>query len=181
VECWFKVVRRLELLPAPKGINGVVPDKMRTIVDRRTLVCSLVASSYVNLCRAETWFLITEAEFEREKSARHVERALAPHQRGAPTIKVEQPDASKPVKSPVTVRISFHAQGRATIDPKSFRVTYGWFGIDITSRIIEHAQLSASGLVANDALLPAGHHMVTLQIADDRGRVGVRRLEFTVV
>jgi len=67
------------------------------------------------------------------------------------------------------------------IDLTSFRATYGWLAIDITNRIIEHAQVNASGVFANDADIPAGHHKVTLQVADNMHRVGNRTFEFTVV
>jgi hypothetical protein len=101
----------------------------------------------------------------------------------APTITVEQPDARKPIASPISIRLSFQPALGANIDPKTFHVTYGFglFAIDITSRILEHATLTSSGISADNARLPSGHHRVTVQIADDHGRVGTHTFEFTVV
>jgi hypothetical protein len=128
---------------------------------------------------------MTKEEFEREKSlaatqplSRSMRRASGPD---APVIEVNQPDATKPIKPPVTIRIHFRPKEGATIDLASFRVTYGLLGVDITKRIIEHAHVSASGLLANNADVPAGHHRVTLQIADNMQRVGIRTFDFTVL
>jgi len=68
-----------------------------------------------------------------------------------------------------------------TIDLSSLRVTYGWLGVDIAKRVMEHAHVVASGLLAENADIPAGYHRVTLQIADNMHRVGVRTFEFIVV
>jgi hypothetical protein len=97
---------------------------------------------------------------------------------------VQEPDQNQPITSPVTIRVSFQPQDNAGIDLTTFRVTYyGLFGIpiDITSRILEHAELSDSGIYAKDAELPSGHHRVTVEIADGMGRVGAQPFEFTVV
>jgi hypothetical protein len=156
-------------------------------VHRRTLIFGLLAL-YAPVCRAAAWALITAAwalitkeEFERDSAAPQLEESLAETQTGAPIIEVKQPDETKPIQTPVTIRILFHPQEGATIDPKSFRVTYGWLGVDITNRIIKYAQVSASGLLAKNADIPAGHHRVTLQVADNRHRVGIRTFEFTVL
>jgi hypothetical protein len=133
--------------------------------------------------RAYAWELITNEELEREKSASASQSQLAPASPpppGAPTIDVEQPDATKPITPPVTIRIRFKAQSGATIDPSSFRAKYGWLGIDITSRIIANAKVDASGIVAENANIPAGQYQVTLQIADNLHRVGTRVFNFSV-
>jgi hypothetical protein len=85
---------------------------------------------------------------------------------GAPIIEVDQPNENGPITVPVTIRLRFRAQGGASIDVTSFRATYGWLSIDITRRIIEHAQVNASGL---------------FQIADNMHRVTSHTFEFTVV
>jgi hypothetical protein len=133
-------------------------------------------------CDAATWQLITGEEFERDRSAPRSRGLLSPTvQPGAPIIEVDQPDQSTAIKAPVNIRLRFLPQGGAKIDLASFRATYGWLGIDITSRIVEHAQITASGLSANSAQIPAGNHQVTLQIADNLHRVGSRTFAFTVV
>jgi len=151
---------------------------------RRAVILGVIASSYAAVSRADSWFLITEDEFQRERLAPPTQsappsatRTLAP----SPTITVEQPDTTKPIKSPVTIRASFHPHGGATIVLTSFKVTYGSLGIDITSRIVTHAKLNESGISAENAQLPSGHHKIAVQIADDKGRVGIESFEFTVV
>jgi hypothetical protein len=149
-------------------------------MDRRTFIGGLVATSYVTAVRAQVWLLVTEEEFKRELSAPQIPQAPTSVQPDAPVISVDQPDTSKPVKTPVSIRIGFHPQGAATINLSSLRITYGFFAIPITDRILQHAQLTSTGLSADDAQLPSGHHKVTLQIADNLGRVGMRTLDFTV-
>jgi hypothetical protein len=151
-------------------------------VHRRTLLFSLLATPYVKPCDAAAWQLITAEEFERDRSAPRFRGFFAPTiQPGAPIIEVDQPDQTSAIRVPVNIRLRFRPQAGAIIDLASFRATYGWLGIDITNRIIEHAQINASGLFANNAEIPAGHHKVTLQIADNMRRVGSRTFEFTVV
>jgi hypothetical protein len=154
----------------------------RTPVNRRTLILGLLAVSYVNPCNAAGWTLISKEEFEQDSGAPHFRGVFGlATQPGAPVIEVAQPDEAKPIKVPVTIRLLFRPQAGAVIDLTSFRATYGWLGIDITQRIIEHAQVNASGLIANGADIPPGHHKVTLQVADNMRRVGMRTFEFTVV
>ena len=151
-------------------------------MNRRTLVFGLLAISYVKPGNAAGWTLISKEEFERDSAAPHSRGLSAPTaQSGAPLIEIEQPDETKPIKVPVAIRLRFLPQTGAAIDPTSFRATYGWLAIDITQRIIEHAQVNAAGLSASGADIPPGHHKVTLQIADNVHRVGIRTFEFTVV
>ena len=153
---------------------------------RRTLIFGPLAL-YATVCRAAAWALITREEFERDSAAPHLEEALTRGLRrptgppDAPVIEVNQPGETTPIKAPVTIRVHFRPKEGATIDPTSFRVTYGWLAVDITKRILEHAHVSASGLLATNADVPAGHHKVTLQIADNMRRVGIRTFDFTVV
>jgi hypothetical protein len=149
---------------------------------RRTFIFGLLAL-YSTLCRAAAWALITKDEFERDLAAaqplsRSMRRTGPPD---APTIEIEQPNETKPIKPPLTIRVRFRPKEGATIDLTSFRVTYGSLALDITKRVMEHAHVSASGLLANNADIPAGHHRVTLQIADNMHRVGIRTFEFTVL
>ena len=94
-------------------------------------------------------------------------------------IEVVEPDVSKPIRSPVKIRIRFLAPQGASINPASFRATYGWF--NITDRLVANAKIDASGISADNAEIPAGDYKVTLQIEDDQGRVGTHAFEFRVV
>jgi hypothetical protein len=148
---------------------------------RRTLLLSLLAVFFPVKARAEVWQMVTDEEFEREKSSPKDEQPRIAAASQGPIITVEHPDQAKPIKPPVSILVSFRPQDGATIDLSSLRVLYGFLGIDVTKRIIEHAKLTASGLSATNAQLPAGHHKVTVQIADNRARVGSRTIDFTVV
>ena len=130
--------------------------------------------------RAAEWPLVTDEEFRLERAAPHIAESFALPPQGAPIIEVEQPDQSKPIRSPVSIRILFRAQGGAVIDRSSLRIYYGWLRIDITQKVLEHAQLTDSGLTAADARLPSGHHRVALQIADNKRRASMQIFEFTV-
>jgi hypothetical protein len=149
-------------------------------MDRRTVVFGLLATTYASAAHADVWSLVSNDEFLREGTSAQAAPPAAAQAPGAPVITVDMPDESKPVQSPVSIRISFHPQGNATINPSSFRATYGFLGIDITSRITDHAQLTASGLSADNAQLPTGHHKVNIQIADSMNRIGARTIDFTV-
>jgi hypothetical protein len=148
---------------------------------RRTLLFTFVASLFSTTLHAEVWQLITDDEFEREKLAPKEAQPRIAAQLDGPVITVERPDETKPIKSPVSIFVSFRPQGNATIDLSSLRFFYGFLRIDITKKIVEHAQLTASGLSASNAQVPSGHHRVTIQIADSMHRVGSRDIEFTVV
>lgn len=151
---------------------------------RRKLMLT-VSGAFAFICtetrRGFAWTLLTTEEVSEETKAQppKEEPALAAPV-GAPVIEVLEPDSSRPIKAPVNIRIRFRAQQGATIDPATFRAKYGWLGLDITGRLIGHAKIDAAGVSADNAEIPAGHYMVTLQIADSLGRVGTRALEFTI-
>jgi hypothetical protein len=157
-------------------------------VKRREFVIGLAAalSSLSPIAaHADVWGLVTEEEFNRDAEFQKSERRLSapppPSPTGAPVITVREPDQSKPVRSPVTIRIAFRSQEGSRIDVRSFRATYGAIRIDITQRLLDNARLSETGLSAENAQLPSGHHMVTLAIADSMHRVGTLTIRFTVV
>jgi hypothetical protein len=150
---------------------------------RVALLAALLVMCNIPCSAAADWPLITKEEFQRNQAApRPGTRSLrsAPAA-GVPTIDVEQPNPAKPIKSPVTIIVHFHAQDGAVINPSSIRVTYGWLGIDITSRVLEHAELTVDGLSATNARLPSGKHSVTISIKDSKGRQAVRDFDFTVL
>ena len=150
---------------------------------RVALLAALLVMCNRPCSAAADWPLITQEEFQRNQAAPQPEsrslRSLPAA--GVPAIDVEQPNPAKPIKSPVTIIVHFHAQDGAVINPSSIRVTYGWLGIDITSRVLQHAELTADGLSAANAQLPSGKHRVTISIKDSKGRQAVRDFDFTVL
>ena len=147
---------------------------------RRNLIVGVIASACFGIRRASAWSLVTRQQVQRESAAPHHEQP-APTRSGAPTIRIEEPDITRPVRSPVNIRKRFQAAANATVAVNSLRVRYGFLGIDITRRILAHARPTASGVFVEDAELPRGRHRVTIQIADNVGRVGSNSFDFNVV
>jgi hypothetical protein len=130
---------------------------------------------------APMWALVTVDEARRSAAMGPVSvpRAISPPD--APAIVVVAPqDPDKPLVPPVTIRVLFKPQPGSSIAVKTFQALYGFFNIDITSRLLQHAKVTADGLVAENVDIPSGEHEVTLEIADNQGRVGTRTFKFTV-
>jgi hypothetical protein len=148
---------------------------------RRNLIVGVIASACFGIRRASAWPLVTRQQAQRENTAPHRQTAPAPTRSGAPTIMIEEPDITRPVRSPVNIRIRFQAAANARIEVSTLRVRYGRLGIDLTRRILAHARPTPSGVFVEDAELPRGRHRVTIQIADNMGRVGSKSFDFNVV
>jgi hypothetical protein len=98
-----------------------------------------------------------------------------------PRILVEQPAVEGPLHAPLTFRVRFVPETGAAIDPRSFRATYGSLGLDITSRLLQHARFTGEQLIADNVDVPSGNHVVTIAIRDSLGRESSRTFQFTVV
>src|SRR5215831_15129268 len=158
------------------GVGGekALPLKGDLSMRRRPFISGLFATCSVlcvNIRPTAAWELVTQEEIKRESAAPHNKTAHVTARPGAPIITVEEPNPKQRITPPITVRITFRAQDGATIDPTTFRAMYGWLGIDITHQIVANAKISASGLVAKNASIPAGSYRMTLRIADNRDRV----------
>lgn len=100
-----------------------------------------------------------------------------------PLIEILQPQAAldgAKVKAPFPIAIRFKAREDAPIVPTTFKVLYGAFGIDITSRITKYAQATAEGLSFDKAQIPPGKHRLVLQVQDEKQRTAERELRFEV-
>jgi hypothetical protein len=151
------------------------------------LTSSFIATMNTTISRAQVWSLVTQEEFDREQDASQKPPAVdatpvsQPPDPGAPKIDIKQPDPGKPIKTPVTVIVGFIAEPGSKIVLSTLRVVYGTFiKLDITDKIRANAKLDDSGLRAEGVGLPSGNHNVTISIADDRGRVGNRAIQFVV-
>jgi hypothetical protein len=142
---------------------------------RITLVFALLTVPSV----AQTsWDLITPDEDASDRAAPHVPGPAdlpAP-----PEIELLRPDISTPIKNPVTIEAHFRAGPGASINMGSFKAVYGWLGLNITSRLLEHASKTPNGLVAENVDIPSGDHKVTLSIADSNGKTASRTFQFSV-
>src|SRR6516162_3438924 len=147
----------------------------------RAIIMLLLALQPISRVHAvEGWDLITPEEEARDNAAPHVSQATprtVPH---SPVIDVRQPNLSRPIYNPTTINVQFRAAHGATIVMSTFRATYGWLGIDITARLLEHATKTANSLSAQNVDLPVGDHKITVTIADNHGRTGSRVLRMSV-
>jgi hypothetical protein len=127
------------------------------------------------------WPLVTPGAEAPDNAARHLRQSAATAAQDAPVITVKQPDISHAVRNPMTIDIQFRAAPGSTINPSTFQAKYGWLGIDITSRLLEHATRTPNGLFAADVNVPTGNHLISVSIADNRGRVGTRLVNLHVL
>ena len=75
------------------------------------------------------------------------------------------------VHSPLHFQLKFESFGGAKIDPDSVKVTYlRTPNVDLTPRI--KSFIKATGIDMPDAEMPAGDHMVRVDIKDSDGRAG---------
>lgn len=97
-----------------------------------------------------------------------------------PSIVVHQPN-TRHLTSPFDIDIRFVPEPGSRVRPDTLRILYGWMAVDITDRVRQWGTtISAQGITAKGATVPSGHHTLTLQVADDRERVGKTELSFSV-
>ncbi len=101
-----------------------------------------------------------------------------------PAIELVAPENGGIYTSPIGIDIAFAPKDGTTIDLSTLKVTVvsttvaGVFEIDITEDIIDYA--SQDGIKAPKAAIPAGEHVVTIQVADSKQRLAERQLSITV-
>lgn len=135
----------------------------------------------IKVSSAFAWALVTEDQANEIDQPRTTVAPGSADGKAAsmPVIEIIEPDIAKPVQSPVKIRIRFQASTGASINPASFRATYGWF--DITDQLMSHAKVDASGISADDAEIPKGRYKIRLQISDTKNRVGTTLCDFQVL
>ncbi len=101
-----------------------------------------------------------------------------------PAIELVTPKNGGVYTSPIGFEIAFAPKDGATIDLSTLKVTVvsttiaGVFELNITEDIIDYA--SEQGIKAPKAEIPAGDHVVTIQIGDSEERLAERQLSITV-
>ena len=104
--------------------------------------------------------------------------------KNAPEIVLLAPKEGGTYVSPIGIKIAFEPEQGATVDLDSLKVTVvsktaiGVFELDITEDIASYA--SKDGINAPSAEIPAGEHVVTIQVADSENRMAVKELAITV-
>ena len=68
----------------------------------------------------------------------------------------------------------------AEIDLDTLEIKYGALGLNVTNRVIKHAEVTERGIRSEGAMLPTGKHKLTVYIGDNIGRISKRRFTFTI-
>ena len=85
--------------------------------------------------------------------------------------RVEYISENGEIHSPMHLRLKFESFGGARIDPDSLKVTYMRTpNVDLTIRVKPFVQ--PTGIDIPEVELPAGDHMVRVDIRDSDGRIG---------
>ena len=84
------------------------------------------------------------------------------------------------VASPVSIEVRFKAATGKAIDSSTFKIFYGAFKLDVTSRLLKTAKVSNAGFAIEKADIPAGAHRLVMRVSDDSGATGLTELKFTV-
>lgn len=97
-----------------------------------------------------------------------------------PQIIVLSPHEGDTVRAPFDLEVRFLASPDAHIAPDTLKVEVKQllWGIDVTEHVKQFA--NAAGIHMAQADFPKGHHTVTLQIADERGRVAAKTVTMDV-
>lgn len=101
---------------------------------------------------------------------------------GAPIIKVLSPTADTgTLVSPVDIEMVFESPDNTAIDMESLKILYVMFiKQDVTNRILKHATINESKLVAKGAKLPKGNHTFIVEIQDAKNRKTSEEFSVTV-
>jgi hypothetical protein len=131
-----------------------------------TVVASIVLSAAIPAYASHV--LITEEEAKLPPPR----GAVATDRRGVTRgPKIKYVEESEPIHSPMHLQLTFESFGGAKIDPDSVKVTYlRTPNVDLTPRIKSFVQ--ATGIDIPDVQLPAGDHMVRVDVKDSDGRIG---------
>ncbi|MEY4651423.1 MAG: hypothetical protein RI884_4 [Pseudomonadota bacterium] len=129
---------------------------------------------------AQAVMLVSEEEAAQSRAAPVQLVARSPLAAQAPVIKLVSPDTAATIPSPTRIALRFEPGPQANIRPETFKVFYGAFKLDITSRITAQSKISEQGIDVSEAHLPKGSHRLVLEIQDSAGRIGSRLVSFVV-
>lgn len=149
--------------------------------------CSLAQIGNINEAKAlsvvsDGW-LVTPAEAREFKGEEGYNEPPALRPRAiVPLIDILKPEAAADlkVKAPFAIAVLFKSQADSAIDPATFKVMYGAFKIDITSRITKFVKVTKDGFSLENAQIPVGKHRLTMQVMDEKQRMAERELRVEV-
>lgn len=144
---------------------------------------SAILSSFITVAALAAPPLSAAGVVDKGASAKAVVQPVNLATEG-PMIELVAPQNGGIYTSPIGIDIAFAPKDGSTIDLATLKVTVvsttvaGVFEIDITEDIIDYA--SEGGIKAPKADIPAGDHVVTIQVADSEKRVAEQQLSITV-
>ena len=163
------------MVSSAQGVNDIkTPEKTlaRSVATRTTALSADVGGWLVTPAEAQAFR--GEDGFNEPPALRA--RALAP----VIDILKPEPSTDRKVKAPFAIAVQFIGQADAPVDPASFKVLYGAFKIDITSRITKFVKVTKEGFALENAQIPVGKHRLTMQVQDEKQRLSERELRFEV-
>ena len=131
---------------------------------------------------SRAFVLVSPEEVARERSRGEPPRVRgsASGDFGGPEIVLVNPRSLKNIPSPLDIELRFMPHPPSRIVRDSLSVLYSFSGFIITDRITKHAEVTPSGILAKNAKLPAGSHSITIEISDNRERVGRETYRFEI-
>ena len=141
------------------------------------LILAILACTYVAPAIGQT-VLIYPAEAQKQDAA------IPNDDLGgftlSPKLVQVQPKPTTPVTSPFHLVVRFEAQGDATIEIKKVNLVYEKIGqLDITDRV--RPALKADGIDLEGVILPAGRHVIRVDLVDTVGKHGTGYLDILVI
>ena len=138
-------------------------------------IAAVVSSAAIPASAAHVLITEEEAKLPPPKGA------VATDRRGVTRgPKIKYVEEGEPIHSPMHLQLTFESFGGAKIDPDSVKVTYlRTPNVDLTPRIKSFVQ--ATGIDIPDVQLPAGDHMVRVDVKDSDGRLGSTSFVLRVV
>jgi hypothetical protein len=96
-----------------------------------------------------------------------------------PGIEQEAPEPGQSAASPLTLKIKFQPRNNVPIDLATVRLLYVKAKpVDLTERIVKH--VTPDGIVLDQAEIPAGVHVLRLELKDAQGRAGIAIIKLKV-
>ena len=167
-----------------------ITTKAKSNASRRDVLCSSFTTLFAamvgtGLCTHATaqtarFQLVTPEEVAQFKGDAQ-ETLSIPLSGDEPLIEVISPVIKDgKVASPVSIEVRFKPATGKAIDSSTFKIYYGAFKLDVTSRLLKTAKVTNAGFAIDKADIPAGSHRLVMRVSDDAGATGLRELKFTV-
>lgn len=151
------------------------------------LVLAVLLPVWARAADTSAWFTVSDVDREAAYLRAHPGLADAEPDLGHfkalrfPAVQILAPSSTGgAVVSPVRVELSFSTTPGAKVLPSSFRILYGFLRLDITEKVLRHAQLTEKGLIAERAEIPSGNHRLFLVLEDDHQNHSETELRFEV-